>query len=114
MVLLEFSQLNCSRYLTMTLTMKVSSMNFQIQILAMIEWSPTWIDFLSAYVKLNSKKLSCPSYDVTEVEDRDELEELVSSLKDVLSVEADQEENKRSHFRIFSHMKISVRESEQR
>ena len=60
-----------------------------------------WIDFLSAYVELNSKKLSCPSYDVSEVEDRDELEELVSSLKDVLSVEADQDA---CHTRIFRHM----------
>jgi hypothetical protein len=64
-----------------------------------------WIDFLSAYVELNSKKLSCPCYDVSEIEDRDELEMLMDSLKDLLSVDAEPNSEKHCHKRIFNHMK---------
>jgi hypothetical protein len=63
-----------------------------------------WIDFSSAYIELNSKKLSCPCYDISEIEDRDELDILIDSLKDLLSVNADPTE-KHFHKRIFNHIK---------
>lgn len=62
-----------------------------------------WIDFLSAYVELNSKRLSCPEYDFSETDNRDELEDLVISLQNVLSVE-EQTADKQFHIRIFNHM----------
>ena len=57
-----------------------------------------WIDFLSAFVELNSKKLSCPHYEVSQV-DHDELERLENTLHESLSVR-----HPPTNERIFDHM----------
>jgi hypothetical protein len=71
-----------------------------------------WIDFLSAYVELNSKKLSCPRYDALEIDDRDELEALEHILQELLYGESDSVNYKKDcyHKRIFNHMKRVFRE----
>jgi len=76
-----------------------------------------WIDFLSAYVELNSKRLSCPYYDISEVDDRDELERLVNTLKDVLSVKRSGSDNEHSvpdNVRIFNQMQKYFNRKESR
>jgi hypothetical protein len=64
-----------------------------------------WIDFLSAYVELKSKKLSCPCFDVSDIEDRDELNILMDSLKTLLSFEEEMNSEKNCQNRIFNHIK---------